>query len=88
MKQIHQTNHQPSHPMKSMKAMNDNSNLIDTLELLPYQADFAANNSRFKIGLWARQTGKDHTAAAPGVGRGIPFLALNRSNQHTLAIIY
>src|SRR5688572_24221497 len=34
------------------------------LRLLPYQSDFAANTSRFKIGLWARQTGKDHTAAA------------------------
>jgi phage FluMu gp28-like protein len=35
--------------------------------LLRYQADFAANTSRFKIGLWARQTGKDHTAAAEAV---------------------
>src|ERR1700752_506487 len=35
--------------------------------LLPYQAAFAANTSRFKLGLWARQTGKDHTAAAEAV---------------------
>ena len=42
-------------------------NKIDTLELLPYQAAFAANTARFKIGLWARQTGKDHTATAEAV---------------------
>jgi phage FluMu gp28-like protein len=40
---------------------------IDTLELLPYQSAFAANTARFKIGLWARQTGKDHTATAEAV---------------------
>ena len=40
---------------------------IDQLGLLPYQADFAANTARFKIGLWARQTGKDHTATAEAV---------------------
>jgi phage FluMu gp28-like protein len=40
---------------------------IDQLGLLPYQADFAANTARFKIGLWARQTGKDHTASAEAV---------------------
>src|SRR5688572_32041370 len=37
------------------------------LNLLPYQAAFAANHSRFKIGLWARQTGKDFTCAAEAV---------------------
>jgi len=41
--------------------------LYEHLELLPYQSAFAANNSRFKIGLWARQTGKDHTASAEAV---------------------
>lgn len=35
--------------------------------LLPYQVAFAANSSRFKIGLWARQTGKDHTCAFEAV---------------------
>ena len=50
-----------------MKPTNITSELIDTLELLPYQAAFAANSSRFKIGLWARQTGKDHTATAEAV---------------------
>jgi len=50
-----------------MKPTNITSELIDTLELLPYQAAFAANSSRFKIGLWARQTGKDHTASAEAV---------------------
>jgi phage FluMu gp28-like protein len=37
------------------------------LGLLPYQSAFAANKSRFKIGLWARQTGKDFTCAAEAV---------------------
>ena len=40
---------------------------IAELNLLPYQSAFAANGSRFKIGLWARQTGKDHTATAEAV---------------------
>ena len=40
---------------------------VEELHLLPYQAAFAANTARFKIGLWARQTGKDHTAAAEAV---------------------
>ena len=40
---------------------------IAELKLLPYQSAFAANRSRFKIGLWARQTGKDHTATAEAV---------------------
>jgi phage FluMu gp28-like protein len=40
---------------------------IDQLGLLPYQSAFAANAARFKIGLWARQTGKDHTATAEAV---------------------
>ena len=43
------------------------SDLYPRLRLLPYQSAFAANTSRFKIGLWARQTGKDHTAAAEAV---------------------
>src|SRR5688572_30564615 len=47
--------------------MNITPDTIDLLHLLPYQANFAANNSRFKIGLWARQTGKDHTATAEAV---------------------
>src|SRR5688572_22158109 len=47
--------------------MNITPDTIDLLHLLPYQADFAANPSRFKIGLWARQTGKDHTATAEAV---------------------
>src|SRR5437870_4007257 len=41
--------------------------LLQCLRLLPYQSAFAANPTRFKIGLWARQTGKDHTAAAEAV---------------------
>ena len=43
------------------------SALYPLLQLLPYQSAFAANDSRFKIGLWARQTGKDHTASAEAV---------------------
>lgn len=41
--------------------------LFHHLDLLPYQSAFAANTARFKIGLWARQTGKDHTATAEAV---------------------
>src|SRR5688572_4542970 len=47
--------------------MNITPDAIDQLAFLPYQADFAANPARFKIGLWARQTGKDHTATAEAV---------------------
>jgi superfamily I DNA/RNA helicase len=43
------------------------SNLLNGLDLFPYQSAFAANQSRFKIGLWACQTGKDHTATAEAV---------------------
>jgi phage FluMu gp28-like protein len=50
-----------------MKPLTIAPDLIDQLHLLPYQAAFAANPARFKIGLWARQTGKDHTATAEAV---------------------
>src|SRR5687767_7357278 len=39
--------------------------------LLPYQSAFATNPSRLKIGLWARQTGKDHTCAFEAVADSI-----------------
>src|SRR5438045_189218 len=39
----------------------------DNYGLLPYQSAFAANKARFKIGLWARQTGKDHTCTFEAV---------------------
>jgi hypothetical protein len=67
---------------------------IAEMKLLPYQSAFAANRSRVKIGLSARQTGKDHTAqTAPGgvstIGRKYPmFGGHTRSNQRTLAIFY
>jgi phage FluMu gp28-like protein len=35
--------------------------------LLPYQADWVADRARFKIGLWARQTGKSFATAAEDV---------------------
>lgn len=35
--------------------------------LLPYQADWVADSARFKIGLWARQTGKSFSTAAEAV---------------------
>ena len=44
-----------------------NHTSLQKLGLLPYQSAFAANPARFKIGLWARQTGKDHTATAEAV---------------------
>lgn len=44
-----------------------NYTAFQKIGLLPYQAAFAANTARFKIRLWARQTGKDHTATAEAV---------------------
>jgi phage FluMu gp28-like protein len=47
--------------------------LIDTIthvlneRLFPYQQAWMRDQSRFKIGLWARQTGKDFTCAAEAV---------------------
>lgn len=35
--------------------------------LLPYQRDWVADSARFKIGLWARQTGKSFATAAEAV---------------------
>ena len=67
-----------------MKPMNYTSDLIDTLELLPYQEDFAANTARFKIGLWARQTGKDHTATAEAVIADLFDLLSHRELQELL----
>lgn len=37
--------------------------------LLPYQREWLRGADRFKIGLWARQTGKDFTATAEAVDR-------------------
>ena len=36
-------------------------------KLLPYQQDWLLTDARLKIGLWARQTGKDYTATAEAV---------------------
>jgi hypothetical protein len=36
-------------------------------DFLSYQAAWLRDQSRFKIGLWARQTGKDYTCAAEAV---------------------
>lgn len=36
--------------------------------LLPYQRDWVEDSQRFKIGLWARQTGKSFSTAAEAVG--------------------
>lgn len=35
--------------------------------LLPYQAKWVADNSRFKAGIWSRQSGKDFSTAAEAV---------------------
>lgn len=45
------------------------SSLITTpLELLlPYQAQWVADESRFKAGIWSRQSGKDFSTAAEAV---------------------
>lgn len=35
--------------------------------LLPYQAQWVADESRFKAGIWSRQSGKDFSTAAEAV---------------------
>jgi phage FluMu gp28-like protein len=37
---------------------------LEELGLLPYQVKWLRTEERFKIGMWARQTGKDYTCAA------------------------
>jgi phage FluMu gp28-like protein len=54
-------------PLNERTKLMNLANLFQKIGLLPYQSAFAANDARFKIGLWARQTGKDHTAAAEAV---------------------
>src|SRR5687768_3448273 len=49
--------------------------------LFPYQWNWLADPSPFKIGLWARQTGKDFTCAAEAV-----FDSLNTPRNHWLII--
>ena len=46
-----------------------------------YQWNWLTDPSPFKIGLWARQTGKDYTCAAEAV-----FDSLARPNNHWLII--
>jgi phage FluMu gp28-like protein len=41
--------------------------MTDIPQLLPYQSQFLTNPARFKIGLWARQTGKDFTCTCEAV---------------------
>lgn len=48
---------------------------------LPYQREWLKNPSRFKIGLWARQTGKDYTCAAEAV-----FDCAFHPNKHWLIV--
>jgi phage FluMu gp28-like protein len=40
---------------------------MNAIELFSYQREWLLDGSRFKIGLWARQTGKDHTCALEAV---------------------
>src|SRR5688500_12394930 len=40
---------------------------FERMGFLPYQAEWLRDESRFKPGLWARQTGKDYTCAAEAV---------------------
>lgn len=44
-----------------------NGETLRQLGLLPYQVKWLSEPNRFKIALWSRQTGKDHTAAAEAV---------------------
>jgi hypothetical protein len=49
--------------------------------LFPYQWDWLTDPAQFKIGLWARQTGKDYTCAAEAV-----IDSINTPNNHWLII--
>ena len=48
---------------------------------LPYQRAWLNDPHQFKIGLWARQTGKDYTCAAEAA-----FDCITRSRQHWLIV--
>src|SRR4051812_50106336 len=55
----------PKPAKKSARATLFNARVL--AEFLPYQREWIKDRSRFKIGLWARQTGKDMAAAAEAV---------------------
>jgi len=63
--------HTPKHPGKTHTAappLPDPPSAISPLELLlPYQRAWVDDPARFKIGLWARQTGKSFSTAAEAV---------------------
>jgi phage FluMu gp28-like protein len=56
--------------------------------LLPYQKRFLADSARFRIGLWARQTGKSFTSALDAVvgamERGESWLVLSAGERQSL----
>jgi phage FluMu gp28-like protein len=52
-------------PAAAPPAERPQANPLDLL--LPYQRDWVADQARFKIGLWARQTGKSFATAAEAV---------------------
>ncbi len=56
--------------------------MLDALRILkPYQLDWLKDQSRFKIGLWCRQSGKDFTASAEAV-----LDCLRTPNTHWLIV--
>ena len=54
---------------------------LEELGLFPYQLAWLREESRFKIGLWARQTGKDYTCSLEAV-----LDCLEREKSHWLMI--
>lgn len=63
--------------------------MSDTVyNLLPYQKRFLDDRSRFRIGLWARQTGKSFTSALDAVAgameRGESWLVLSAGERQSL----
>src|SRR5262245_23391615 len=62
-----------NHQTKTIKPTTMNKKLKppEDYGLLPCQSAFATNKSRFKSGLWARQTGKDHTCTFEAVADSI-----------------
>lgn len=60
--------------------------------LLPYQRDWVSDSNRFKIGLWARQTGKSFATAAESVtdclARKTTWVTLSAGERQALEWMY
>lgn len=62
--------------------MENNINILDKI-LLPWQKKWVEDSSRFKIGLWSRQTGKSFSTACEAVSD----CAIQPKNSNTLWVV-